>query len=224
MLVHLPLKTQIVTKSVQMYAEVIAHNFKQDCKIFNDFDMSYEKYMDRIILNLMEKQDRLTNAIVNKVRPRDYGVESNIVDGIDTNIKDDCIQSDINPLTKLFEVHIKSDDTKDITDFNDQDKGRGFLSLQETNFEFIGPDTDCGYDTIEQVVNIADIIKATGLPNYKQARFPIKSNLNLPAWEKYIADYPDQRIIQYLKFGFPLSLTNPDSIHDTVISNHFSAL
>ena len=32
-LVHLPLKVQIVTKSEQMYAEVIADNFKQDCKM-----------------------------------------------------------------------------------------------------------------------------------------------------------------------------------------------
>ena len=102
-----------------------------------------------------------------------------------------CIQSDINPLPKLFEIHTKSGDTKNITDFCDPHKDRGFLSLQETNFEFTGPDRDfCDYNTIEQVVNIADIIKAMGLPNYKQARFPIKSNLNLPAWENYLADYP----------------------------------
>ena len=48
--------------------------------------------------------------------------------------------------------------------------------------------------------------------------------MNLPAWEKYLADYPDQRIYQYFKFGFPLSLTDADSIHNTDISNHFSAL
>ena len=102
-LVHLPLKVQIVTKSEQMYAEVIADNFKQDCKMFNDFGMSYEKYMDRIILNLIEKQNKLTNAIV---RPRDYDVESNIVDGVDTNKKDDCIQSDVNASPKLFEIHV----------------------------------------------------------------------------------------------------------------------
>ena len=56
------------------------------------------------------------------------------------------------------------------------------------------------------------------------ARFPIKSGLNLPAWEHYLKDYPDQRLFQYLKFGFPLSLTNPDVLHNTEIKNHFSAL
>ena len=89
MLIHLPLKVQKVTKSEKMYAEVTAHDFKQVCKTFNDFGMSYEKYMDRIILNLIEKQDKLTNAIVDKVRPRDHVIKSNIVDGGDTNKKDD---------------------------------------------------------------------------------------------------------------------------------------
>ena len=72
--------------------------------------------------------------------------------------------------------------TPTLSDFNDLDKNRGFQSLHETNFEFIGPDGNfCEYDTVEQIVKIADIIKAMGLSNYKQARFPIKSNLNLPA-------------------------------------------
>ena len=187
--------------------------------------LSYKKYMDRIILNLIEKQDKAINVNANKVRSRDYGVDLSIVDGIITSTKGNCIHDNAGPLPKLFAFHGKQDDIQYITDFNDPDKDRGFLSLQETNFEFIGPDRDfCDYNTIDQVMKIADIIKATGLPNYKQARFPIKSNLNLPVWEKYLIDYPDQRIIQYLKFGFPLSLTDPDSIHDTVVSNHFSAL
>ena len=67
---------------------------------------------------------------------------------------------------------------------------------------------------------MAKIIQDTGLPNYKLARFPIKSGFNLPAWEHYLKDYPDQRLLQYLKFGFPLSLTDPEMLHN----NHFSAL
>ena len=56
------------------------------------------------------------------------------------------------------------------------------------------------------------------------ARFPIKSGLNLPAWEHYHKDYPDQRLLQYLKFGFPLSLTDPDVLNNNDVNNHFSAL
>ena len=100
-----------------------------------------------------------------------------------------------------------------------------FCPKKKRHFEFIGSDRDlCEYKNIDQVIKVAKKIKETGLPNYKQARFPIKSDLNLPAWEKYLADYPDKRIFQYLKFGSPLSLTDPDVIHNQVIDNHFSAL
>ena len=37
-------------------------------------------------------------------------------------------------------------------------------------------------------------------------------------------DYPDKMLIEYLKFGFPLSLFDPDSLHNTSITNHHSAL
>ena len=41
MLLHLPLKIETVTKSEQQHAEIIAYNFKPDCKIFNELGMSY---------------------------------------------------------------------------------------------------------------------------------------------------------------------------------------
>ena len=225
MMVHLPLRIQERTYLEQMNAKIVAHNFKQDYNIFNWLGMSYEKYMDMIIMNLIEKQDKTPNCTMDKVSPRDNGVVSNIVDSVDMHEKNDQFSPHANPHPQFFENFDDHRNTQHLVDFNDPDKDKGFLSLQETTFQFIGPDRDfCNYYTVEQVTRIADIIRDTGLPNYKQARFSIKSDLNLPAWEKYLADYPDQRIIQYLKFGFPLSLTNPDHIHDTHISNHFSAL
>ena len=40
----------------------------------------------------------------------------------------------------------------------------------------------------------------------------------------YVANYPFQKLLQYLKFGFSLSITNPDSITNNSVTNHFSAL
>ena len=37
-------------------------------------------------------------------------------------------------------------------------------------------------------------------------------------------DYPDEFLYQYLKFGFPLSLVDPSSLHNVEICNHPSAL
>ena len=77
---------------------------------------------------------------------------------------------------------------------------------------------------MEQQVKIANIIRSTGKPNYAETRIPIASGLNISAWEKALEGYPDQMLIQYLKFGFPLSLINPDALCVTDIQNHHSAM
>ena len=63
-----------------------------------------------------------------------------------------------------------------------------------------------------------------GKPNYAEARIPITSGLNISAWEKALDGYPDQMLIQYLKFGFPLSIINPNALCNTNIQNHHSAM
>ena len=212
------------TDNQKHYAKCTAENFYQDRKAYYEYHMSYEQFMDRLILSLIERQDKLSAHKVNNehVYPRNEP-EISIHDNILTPT-DNALTDETTAIPDFFDAHTGCNSNA-VTDFNDKIKTRGFLSLEETNFEFIGPDRDlCEYKNIDQVIKIAEIIKETGLSNYKQARFPIKSDLNLPAWEKYLADYPDKRIFQYLKFGFPLSLTNPDVIHNQVIDNHFSAL
>ena len=68
------------------------------------------------------------------------------------------------------------------------------------------------------------MILSTGLPNYEMDRYPIQSELNIPAWEQYLQDYPDQRVLQYLKFGFPLSIVNCHELHNVEVNNHYSAI
>ena len=109
-------------------------------------------------------------------------------------------------------------------DVNYPDKTMGYLAQASTDFVFIGPDREPQkLDSVDTLVNIAQTIRDTGQPNYKCARIPIKSGLNLEAWEKYLMDYADKRVIQYIKFGFPLSLINPNELNNTKITNHFSA-
>ena len=57
--------------------------------------------------------------------------------------------------------------------------------LEESdNFQFIGPDRETiDIETVEQCINIADIVRDINKPNYQQARsFSLKSVLNLQAW------------------------------------------
>ena len=80
-----------------------------------------------------------------------------------------------------------------LKDINDPHKTTGYLAHDETDFCFVGPDRlPQSIDTVEQFVAVAEIIQSTNLPNYKMARIPVSSSLNIPAWEKYLSDYPDK--------------------------------
>ena len=70
----------------------------------------------------------------------------------------------------------------------------------------------------------AKIIRESGLPNYSGAQIPIKSGLKVPAWEKYLQDYPEKHILQYIRFGFPLSVSSTLSLSNTSVKNHYSAM
>ena len=224
MLLYRPHMVETYTDNQKHDAKCTAENFYQDCKTYYKYHMSYEQFMDRLILSLIERQDKLSaHKVDNDHAYLRNEPEFSVCDNILTPT-DKALTDMTTAIPNFFDAHTGCNSNA-VTDFNDKNKTKGFLSLEETNFEFIGPDRDlCEYRNIDQVIKIAEIIKETGLPNYKQARFPIKSDLNLPAWEKYLADYPDKRIFQYLKFGFPLSLTDPDVIHNQAVDNHFSAL
>ena len=95
---------------------------------------------------------------------------------------------------------------------NSPEKTRGYIAIEPTDFTYIGPDRATeSISSTSQYLQIAEIIRHSGLPNYKQARIPIKSGLNIEAWKRHLGDYPDQKLIQYLQYRFPLSIKDPDS-------------
>ena len=112
-----------------------------------------------------------------------------------------------------------------LRDFNLPDKTVGYLALEPTTFRFIGPDrSPVDIISIDKCLQVANIILSTAKPNYQEARIPIVSGLNIKMWEKYLQDYPDDRLIQYIKFGFPLSIQDRSQLHNTNVCNHYSAL
>ena len=48
------------------------------------------------------------------------------------------------------------------------------------------------------------LVKATGKPNYMEARLPVPSQLNVEIWKSLLTEYWDQQLLQLLEFGFPL--------------------
>ena len=108
---------------------------------------------------------------------------------------------------------------------NYPDKNRGYIALQPTDFQFIGPDRP-GIDTsdLDFYLKVARTIRQSGVANYRQIRIPVISGLNIQAWQHHLRDYCDQKLVQYLQYGFPLSIRNPDILVSQDIRNNFSAL
>ena len=157
----------------------------------------------------------------------------------DSYLEDDMHKTNVtNTLSDPFEMPLQPSDASHChsptcsselltltNDINDPHKTMGYLAHDATDFCFVGPDRlPQSIDTVDQFVAVAKIIQSTGLPNYKMARIPVSSSLNIQAWENYLSDYPDKRVIQYLKFGFPLTLLDDHNLHNTDISNHASAI
>ena len=70
-----------------------------------------------------------------------------------------------------------------IRDFNYPNKTVGYLAQENTEFDYIGPDRrPVAITSLLQLLDIADIIRSTGFPNYKVARIPISSGLNVKVW------------------------------------------
>ena len=76
-----------------------------------------------------------------------------------------------------------------------------------------------------------ELVKSTGRTNIMQARFPLESQLNVEAWEKYLHGYWDRQLLQLIRFGFPLNfnrscpLTHEEGNHKSAIefSNDINA-
>ena len=68
-----------------------------------------------------------------------------------------------------------------------------------------------------------DLVVASGVPNYKCARIPLTSGFNWEYIEHHIQDYHDKIILDYIKYGFPLSIMADQVIESGAKDNHSSA-
>ena len=101
----------------------------------------------------------------------------------------------------------------------------GFILKDEVQFTFISPDRcPIKYNNIADYVEIAECIRNTGVPNYAMARFPLQSGLNIDRWAEILHDFEHQKLLQYLQFGFPLSMNMADELNNTHVKNHSSAV
>ena len=72
-------------------------------------------------------------------------------------------------------------------------------------------------------VRAHEFVKRTGVPNYKEARIEVNTNLHLQAWYSILKDYHDPQLFDYLRFGFPLSVNYDTFQYNSEVANHASA-
>ena len=201
-----------VSKAVNIAPTEVYNEFIRDMNSWNRYNLSYNDYVTNIIDALIVEQERTMTDDV--VAVMDTFTEICVCDGVDLvnpasnldGLRDDHSSA----LVTTTQNMVKSNNR----DINFPDKDRGFLGLSDRSFLFIGLDRQpVVMNSIQHYIKAADIIKSTGVPNYQQARIHVTFNLNIKAWEKYLQNYPDQLLIQYLKFGFPLSLQEDSKLN-----------
>ena len=71
----------------------------------------------------------------------------------------------------------------------------------------------------EEFREVYDTVRKTCVPNYLEARLPLKSGLCIPSWRKALVDYRDSELVDFLEFGWPLDYTAPVA-PTPALSNH----
>ena len=191
------------------------HNYRQDCFIRHHYGISYECYLTGIIDALVAIQD-----FVDRYTDTDLGT---YIDHKKVHSDDQKVRKTLDNLDS-YNLDTKWQGTAN-SDINYPDKGRGYIALQPTDFRFIGPDRP-GIDTsnLDLYLKVAGTVRQSGLPNYRQVRIPINLGLNIQVWQRHFSDYGDQLLVQYLQYGFPLSIRDPDMLVMQDVKNHYSAL
>ena len=77
----------------------------------------------------------------------------------------------------------------------------------------IWPFTDPRFCGVNYHLDIYDLVRATGVPNYLSARIRIPSNINCDAWDQLLHGYHDAEVSEYLRFGWPGGYTAPTPPH-----------
>ena len=57
---------------------------------------------------------------------------------------------------------------------------------------------------IADPIKLHEEVKKFNIPNYLGTRIPVKSQMNIQAWESLLEGYWDRQLLECLKFGFPL--------------------
>ena len=73
------------------------------------------------------------------------------------------------------------------------------------------------WNVIPDLVTAHTMVKASQLPNFLGLRIPVATNLNVPAWRKYLCNYFDQQLVDLIQYGFPLDFDRTRKLYKTML-------
>ena len=210
--IHLPIQF-FGEVPVGLHPKVAFEDYNKDIEYYQRYNCLYTERMQTMIDKMIDQCAQTPSNIVN-------------VTNVTTKTWDSSTDCHLCPNTIVTPSpdHVTMPDTV-TCDFNDHTKNSGFLAHGNLQFTFISPDRQTPNNSdLASYIQMARAIKATGVPNYQMARFPVQSNLNIDTWRRRLMDYPNKFLIQYLTFGFPLSLSKDSPPTSTDAVNHHSAI
>ena len=100
----------------------------------------------------------------------------------------------------------------------------GFIPTCAIEYPLFRPSYDLEADDLQQWAFQAHLmVRSTGVFNYKKARIRVPTELQADHWRALCNNYQDQKILEYLEYGFPLCMDRSRFEFNATCENHPSA-
>ena len=100
----------------------------------------------------------------------------------------------------------------------------GFIPASVIDIPLFRPPKTLDIDTLDQwAFEAHKLVKASGTYNYNYCRIKVPTELNINNWRLLCANYHDQKLLDYLEYGFPLCIDRDSFQYNSSGDNHPSA-
>ncbi|KAK3750300.1 hypothetical protein QZH41_001767 [Actinostola sp. cb2023] len=215
--------SRVVNPQVWPHSELslsyVTKNVRYNELTMEEFVAGYSSILSRPRISPVEKEARITHLTRCQQEKDHYGMIKGDYRTIGDSTQDAYITyHDFKALSGSFH----DDDTTEQKIRNLRDLSRDdFIAVQDfrTLQDFIHHDNDGSTDRewcisrdsprdatgFCDLVALHEAVLKYGIPDYKGARIPVSSNLQIAVWRKLLQDFPDVKLCDMLEFGFPVN-------------------
>ena len=101
----------------------------------------------------------------------------------------------------------------------------GFIPLNIVEVPLFKPSKSLNIEQLDQwAFKAHQLVKASGTYNYRHCRIKVPTELNIENWRALCSNCHDQKLLDYLEYGFPLCINRDQFQLNTECTNHPSAV